>query len=84
VVGLADESLEGRRLLAPAMRGGERVIRESLADMRERAAAELSSLPERLRAPRDEEIAPYPVTYSERLEELTRRAVAGEDIEVPA
>jgi len=84
VVGLADESLEGRRLLAPAMRGGERVIRESLADMRERAAAELSALPEGLRAPRDEEIAPYPVTYSERLEELTRRAVAGEDIEVPA
>lgn len=84
VVGLADESLEGRPLLVPAMRGGERLPGDSLGAMRERAAAELSSLPDELRTPDDGGSAPYPVTCSERLEELTRRAIAGEDIEVPA
>jgi nicotinate phosphoribosyltransferase len=84
VVALANESLEGRPLLVPAMRGGERLPSDSLEAMRERAAAELSSLPDELRTPDDGESAPYPVTCSERLEELTRRAIAGEDIEVPA
>jgi nicotinate phosphoribosyltransferase len=84
VVGLAGEVLEGRPLLVPAMRGGERVAVESLADMRERAGAELESLPEPLRAAADEGGEPYPVTCSERLEELTQRAIAGEGIEVPA
>ena len=84
VVALADESLDGRPLLVPAMRGGRRLPGDTQEAMRERAAAELSSLPDGLRAPRGEEVEPYPVTCSERLLELTRRATAGEDVEVPA
>jgi nicotinate phosphoribosyltransferase len=85
VIGLADESLDGRPLLAPAMRDGRRVGPESLERMRERAAAELAALPAALRDPDPERAAePYPVTASERLRELTARAMAGEDVEIPA
>ena len=85
VIALAGESLEGTPLLVPVVRGGERVRAESLEQMRERAAADLESLPEPLRAlgPGGGH-EPYPVTCSERLQDLTERAVAGEDVEVPA
>ena len=85
VIALADESLEGRPLLVAAMRGGERVGAETLQRMRERAVAELESLPEALRELGSEGgHEPYPVTCSDRLQELTARAIAGEDVEAPA
>ncbi len=69
VIGLADEAQEGEPLLAPVLRGG-RLLRPlpSLAGSRERAAASLASFPQRsrrLRAP-----VPYPVLWSQRLQEL--------------
>jgi nicotinate phosphoribosyltransferase len=85
VIGLAGESMEGRSLLAQVMRHGEVVGAESLEQMRERAAEELASLPRALRTIDPEQPAePYPVTVSERLQELTERAIAGEEVEVPA
>ena len=85
VIALADESLEGRPLLVPAMRGGERVGAEPLERLRDRAAAELESLPEALRELGPEGgHEPYPVICSDRLQELTARAIAGEDVEAPA
>jgi nicotinate phosphoribosyltransferase len=71
VVALADESLPGRPLLAPAMRAGRRVGSEPLADLRERAAAELDSLPDGLRdLDAEAESGAYPVVCSDRLREL--------------
>jgi nicotinate phosphoribosyltransferase len=68
VIAGADESLDGEPLLVPAMRDGEPVRRESLEQIRERAATQLAALPERLRRPGGSEaIEPYPVSYSERL-----------------
>ena len=68
VIGAEDEALEGDPLLVPAMRGGEIVHAEPLEAIRERSAAELAALPERLRRPIvDESADPYPVSYSERL-----------------
>jgi nicotinate phosphoribosyltransferase len=85
VIALADESLEGRPLLVAAMRGGERVGAESLERLRDRAAAELESLPEALRELGPEGgHEPYPVICSDRLQELSARAIAGEDVEAPA
>jgi nicotinate phosphoribosyltransferase len=85
VIALADESLEGRPLLVPAMREGRRVGAEPLERMRARAATELDSLPPALRDLDPEEaFEPYPVSTSERLRELAERARAGEDIEAPA
>jgi nicotinate phosphoribosyltransferase len=85
VVGLADESQDGRPLLVPVMRAGRRVGSESLERMRERAAAELASLPAALRSLDAERPAEqYPVIASDRLRELTERALAGDDVEVPA
>jgi nicotinate phosphoribosyltransferase len=64
----ADERLEGEPLLVPAMRNGEPVRRESLEEIRERSAAQLAALPERLRRPAlGEVVEPYRVSYSERL-----------------
>ncbi len=74
VIAAADEKLEGEALLVPAMRDGEVVGRESLEEIRERSAAQLTALPERLRRPvAGETVEPHPVTYSERL----RRPVTG-------
>jgi nicotinate phosphoribosyltransferase len=85
VIAVADESLEGRPLLVAAMRDGERVGAEPLERMRARAAGELDLLPEILRELGPEGgHEPYPVTCSDRLQELTERAVAGEDVEAPA
>ena len=62
------EACDGEPLLVPAMRDGEIVHRESLERIRERTAAQLAALPERLRGgPGDEAADPYPVRYSERL-----------------
>jgi len=68
VIAAVDENLEGELLLVPAMRKGEPVRRESLQQIRERSAAQLAALPERLRRPGGSaEIEPYPVSYSQRL-----------------
>jgi nicotinate phosphoribosyltransferase len=68
VIAAADEELEGEPLLVPVMRDGEPVRRESLAQIRDRSAAQLAALPERLRRPSSgEPVEPYPVSYSERL-----------------
>ena len=75
VIAMAEETLDGRPLVVPAMREGSSVYDESLEAMRDRAAAELGSLPEELRIPREEaEPTPYPVGYSDRLRELAPEA----------
>jgi nicotinate phosphoribosyltransferase len=54
VIGLADERLPGRPLLAAVLRGGERVADpEPLERIRDRAAAERAALPDRVRALHD-------------------------------
>lgn len=74
-IAAAGEPLAGRPLLEPAMRAGEIVRDDSLADMRARAAAELAALPERLRRPPGAaEAEPYPVAYSPRLRQLAPEA----------
>ena len=85
VIATTTESLAGEPLLGPVMRGGDRVGAEPLARMRERTAAQLESLPAHLRdlAP-NRPPEPYPVSCSERLAELTERAIAGHDVEAPA
>jgi nicotinate phosphoribosyltransferase len=54
-------------LLTAVMRGGEIVREESLDEIRARTAAQLAALPAALRPPEDD-VAPYPVTYSKTLE----------------
>ena len=74
VIAAADEELEGEALLVPAMREGEVVLRESLERIRERSAAQIAALPERLRRPvAGEATEPYPVSYSERLRAAAER-----------
>jgi nicotinate phosphoribosyltransferase len=73
VIAAADEELEGEPLLLPVMRDGEPVRRESLARIRDRSAAQLAALPERLRRlPSGEAVEPYPVSYSQRLSSVAR------------
>ena len=72
VIGAADEELEGEPLLAPAMRGGEIVRRESLEEIRKRSAVQLAALPEGLRRPASTEGEVYPVSYSELLRDAVR------------
>ena len=49
VIGLVDEALDGAPLLRPVMRNGERLGEvEPLADIRERAAAQMAALPREL------------------------------------
>jgi nicotinate phosphoribosyltransferase len=68
IIAAAEEEQEGEALLVPAMRDGVVVHRESLEEIRERCAAQLAALPERLRRPGGGEgVEPYPVSYSERL-----------------
>jgi nicotinate phosphoribosyltransferase len=72
VIAAAGEELDGEPLLVPAMREGEPVRRESLEQIRERSAAQLGALPDRLRRqPPRREPEPYPVSYSERLRKRT-------------
>ena len=70
-VGLADEDLPGRPLLAPVMEGGRRLPSgtESLDTARGRAAQELRRLPPAMRH-LEADIEPYPLTVSERLQSL--------------
>jgi nicotinate phosphoribosyltransferase len=68
VIGALGEELEGEPLLVPAMRAGERVLEESLEQIGARSAAQLSSLPGRLRdSLAEQEPEPYPVRFSERV-----------------
>ena len=75
VIAPADERVDGRPLLVPAMRAGRRVGSESLGTMRARALAELEALPAALRDLRGE-LRPadlYPVKLSEALKALSRQ-----------
>jgi nicotinate phosphoribosyltransferase len=68
VVGALDEDLDGEPLLVPAVRGGKRILDESLEDVRERSRVQLGALPRRLRSfPAPADIDPYPVELSARL-----------------
>lgn len=70
VVSLDGETLPGETLLAPVMRGGERVRRDpSLAEIRARAAAALAALPTALRDPLHP--GPYRVEIGTALHDLT-------------
>jgi hypothetical protein len=67
VIAAEDEAPGGEPLLVEAMRGGEILHAESLDRIRERTASQLAALPDALRPPEDD-VDPYPVGYSERLE----------------
>jgi nicotinate phosphoribosyltransferase len=85
VIATSAETLAGEPLLVPVMREGRRVASEPLERLRARVAAELESLPAALRNLEAEAAADaYPVSCSERLEDLTERALAGHDVEAPA
>jgi nicotinate phosphoribosyltransferase len=77
VIGRVEEQLPGRALLVPFMRGGRIVCEETIAQMSDRARAELIALPTWL-SELDRDGQAYPVTYSERcraaLEEVDARA----------
>ena len=83
-IALAGEDCRGERLLVPAMRGGEIVGPESLAEVRGRAARELRSLPRELRVPGEGERRAYPVEWSEHLREAAAEATALAGVEAPA
>jgi nicotinate phosphoribosyltransferase len=58
-IGLVDEDLVGQPLLHPVIRGGALVAPlESLGEIRDRAAAQIAALPERVRALRDPDTQP--------------------------
>jgi nicotinate phosphoribosyltransferase len=65
VIARVEERLHGRALLVPFVRNGRRVHEETIAEMRERARAELQALPRSVRE-LDGEGRMYPVTYSDR------------------
>jgi nicotinate phosphoribosyltransferase len=67
VIAAAEEELDGEPLLVPAMRGGERVLDDSLEQIRDRAQAQLAALPRHLRDPHAERERAYPVSFSGRL-----------------
>ena len=77
VIGRAEEHLPGRELLVPVVRNGSLVCEETIAQMSERARAELKALPAGLRE-LDGQGQVYPVAYSERcssaLEAIDARA----------
>lgn len=66
------ETLDGRPLLRQVMKGGQRLPNgmESLDTIRERTAAELGRLPDRLRA--QAQVQPYPVSVSDDLAAFAR------------
>jgi hypothetical protein len=67
LIAMDDEECAGEPLLVPVMREGEPLVRESLAQMRERAAAQLAALPEPLRILDPlADVPPYPVSWSPR------------------
>jgi len=65
VIARVEERLPGRGLLVPFVRNGRLVREETIAEMRERARAELEALPGGLRELGGEGRI-YPVTYSAR------------------
>ena len=65
VIARMEERLPGRALLVPFVRNGNLAREETIAEMRERARAELQALPGGLRELNGEG-GLYPVTYSER------------------
>jgi nicotinate phosphoribosyltransferase len=76
VVGMADEHLDGRPLLKPAMRQGARSQRApSLTALRDSCIAQRSFLPAPVRALRSPR--PWPVTHSPRLEALSEALSEG-------
>jgi nicotinate phosphoribosyltransferase len=73
-VGAADETLPGRPLLEPVLRGGAPLgPPPSLEELRARARAGRESLPEAVRRFRDPQA--YPVEFSERLRAERRRLI---------
>jgi nicotinate phosphoribosyltransferase len=76
-VGLADEDLPGRPLLAPVMEGGHRLPSsdESLDAARDRASHELRRLPQVMRR-LESRPEPYPVQVSKRLQLLRDKLAA--------
>jgi len=76
-IGLEDESLPGRPLLAPALRAGRRLPLPTLAEAREHARRELATLPEASRRLRD--AVPLKPVISDGL----RAAAARVDLEFP-
>jgi nicotinate phosphoribosyltransferase len=81
VVALADEPLEGRPLLATAMRDGHLELDDDLAALSARAAADLVALPPDLSTTSGEPGRPYPVRITSRLQELTAAVQAITDPE---
>ena len=70
VITVEDDEREGEALLVPVMRKGRRLhAAESLAAIRERAAAQLAKLPERLR-PLESAVTPYRVEFAPALRRL--------------
>ncbi|HSJ16738.1 MAG TPA: nicotinate phosphoribosyltransferase [Solirubrobacterales bacterium] len=67
VIAAEDEAPGGEPLLVEAMRGGKIVHEETLEEIRARATAQLGALPDALQPPEDD-VDPYPVTYSKKLE----------------
>src|SRR5215211_8710672 len=63
VIAAADEQLPGEPLLVPAMRAGERVLDESLEEIRARTRTQLELLPPELRLATGG-VEPYSVTLS--------------------
>jgi len=78
VLTLEDDPQEGEPLIQPVMHSGKRLSPTvPLAELRERALAELARLPEDLRT--IEPAPPYPVTTSSRLRELAREVDERQD-----
>jgi nicotinate phosphoribosyltransferase len=67
VIAAEGEKPGGEPLLTAFMREGEIAREEALDEIRERSAAQLAALPAALHPPEDE-VPPYPVTYSKTLE----------------
>jgi len=83
VITVEGEERQGEQLLVPVMRSGRRLdAPESLAAMRERAAAQLAKLPERLRA-LESAASPYRVEIALALRKLAAQVDRAAD-EVPA
>ncbi|MET0152491.1 MAG: nicotinate phosphoribosyltransferase, partial [Candidatus Binatia bacterium] len=75
LIARAGEEHDGRRLLVPVMRGGRRVVDESLETIRERARREIAALPDRCRS-LEPKHPPYPVEVSAALSEEQKRLEA--------
>jgi len=75
ILSLASDTQAGEALIVPVMRAGKRIAPSpSLAQIRERAAADLARMPEALR--RLETGADYPVTIADALRALAAQADA--------